>query len=364
MRHRVVAAVSSLLLLLGGLALLGVVTAAPASAATQVFPVPTSSAGLGRIATAPNGNLWFIETEANKLARLTPGGQIAEFGLFAEFDSTVAKDVDVAPDGTVWVLYNSGRYVAGVNDAGQAVRGPYNIGVYGREIRVAADGTPWITASDAGDDFIVRIVGNALQSSANSPACGDGLGRAADGSFWCRTPSGLTHLNGDASGGVAYPANDYAAYPYAIAAGPVGSIWFGRYFSGTFATSPDDGSVGYVDAGSGQVTAFDTGSRTAPADIVQGPDGNMWFTSIGAAKGIGHISPSGRGCALAAIGGYAPVSLTFGKDGAIYATDSANNVIIRTTTDQLQSTNVDPGEARSSWARRRGRSRPARSRSC
>jgi virginiamycin B lyase len=69
----------------------------------------------------------------------------------------------------------------------------------------------------------------------------------------------------------------------------------------------------------------------------------MWFTSIGAAAGIGHISAGGRG-ALTAIGGYEPESLTFAKDGAIFATDPTNNVIIRVTTDQLQRTNVDPGD--------------------
>ena len=77
---------------------------------------------------------------------------------------------------------------------------------------------------------------------------------------------------------------------------------------------------------------------------MQGPDGNMWFTSIGAAKGIGHIGPNGTGGALTAIGGYAPRSLTFGTDGFIYATDAANNVVIKVSRDQLQTTNVDPGE--------------------
>lgn len=343
MRHRLVSTLSTLLLAVSGLALLGVAAAPSASAATQVIPVPTSSAGLGRIVTAPNGNLWFIEREANKLARMTPSGQISEIALFAEFDSSDAKDVAVAPDGTVWVLYNSGRYVAGVNDAGQAVRGPYNIGVYGRQIRIATDGTPWITASDAGDDFVVRIVGDSAPISANSPSCGDSLGRAADGTMWCRSDSGLTRLNADASGGVAYPANNYAAYPYAIAAGPVGSIWFGRYFDGTIFTSPDDGEVGYLNAATGQVVAYNTGSRTAPADLVQGPDGNMWFTSIGAAKGIGRISPNGTNGVLTQPGGYEPRSLTFGTDGFIYATDAANNVVLKISPGDINATNVDPG---------------------
>jgi virginiamycin B lyase len=342
MPRRALALLASLTLALGLLAVAPGL-AAPASAATQVIPVPTSAAGLGRIVTAPDGAMWFIEKDANKVGRITPGGQITEFDLGARTtaDSTV-KDVAVAADGTVWVAYDSGWRVKAIDAAGQTVRGPYVFDYpYAEQIAIAGDGTPWVTMN-YDEDFVVRIVGDQALRSSNAPQCQEALARAVDGAMWCRTESGLTRLNGDASGGVTYPANNDAAYPYAIAAGPVGSIWFGRYFGGTMFTSPDDGEVGYLDAATGAVTAFNTGERTAPADLVPGPDGSMWFTSIGAAAGIGHISAQGRG-ALTAIGGYEPEHLTFAPDGAIFATDPTNNVILRLTTDQLQQTNVDPG---------------------
>lgn len=343
MRLGLVSRLSSLALVAAALALVPGI-GSPAAAGTTVFPVPTSSAGLGRIVTAPDGNMWFVEEDANKVGRITPSGQVTEYDLGTQTvpDSSV-KDVAVAPDGTIWVAYDSGWRVQAINSSGQTVRGPYLFASpYAEQIQVAADGTPWVTMS-YDEDFVVRIVGDQALRSTNSPECEDALGKAADGSMWCRQGAGLVHLNADASGGVTYPAGKFAAYPYAIAAGPVGSIWFGRYFSGTMFSSPDDGEVGYLDAGTSQITAFDTGSRTAPADLVQGPDGNMWFTSIGAAAGIGHVSPQGTG-ALTAIGGYEPESLTFAHDGSIFATDPTNNVIIRVTTDQLQQTNVDPGD--------------------
>lgn len=344
MRPRILIAASSLSVALGTLALVGVAGAPSASAATQIIPVPTSAAGLGRIVASPDGSVWFTERDANKVGKISPNGQVTEFAFPAEFPGTTTlKDLDVAPDGSVWVVYESGERVRHMSAAGVTIAdGEIGAYPYGEQVRVAPDGTAWITMS-YDQEFVIRIVGTTIYDDPNAPPCQDALGEAADGSMWCRTSSGLTHLNSTASGGVTYPANDYASYPYAIAAGPVGSIWFGRYFSGTFATSPDQGSVGYLDAASGAVTAFNTGSRTAPSDLVQGPDGNMWFTSIGAAKGIGHIGPTGKGGALTAIGGYAPRSLTFGTDGLIYATDAANNVIIRVSRDQLQTTNVDPG---------------------
>lgn len=345
MPRRLVASLTSVALATAGLGVVLAGAAPPASSATRIIPVPTSDAGLGRIVTAPDGTMWFTEEDANKVGKITPAGQITEFAFPAEFPgTTILKDLDVAPDGTIWVVYESGERVRHMNPDGSIIAdGQLDSSgyPYGEEVRVDRDGTAWITMS-YDEDYIVRIVGTSIYADPNAPGCEDSLGEAADGSMWCRQGDGLIHVNSTGSGGVRYPAGKYAAYPYAIAAGPVGSIWFGRYFSGTFATSPDDGEVGYLDAATARITAFNTGSRTAPADLVKGPDGNMWFTSIGAAAGIGHISRHGRG-ALTAIGGYEPTSLTFAKNGAIFATDATNNVILRVTTDQLQRTNVNPG---------------------
>ena len=44
----------------------------------SVVPVPTSNAGLGRITTAPDGSMWFVEENANKVGRITTAGQLQE----------------------------------------------------------------------------------------------------------------------------------------------------------------------------------------------------------------------------------------------------------------------------------------------
>ena len=108
-------------------------------------------------------------------------------------------------------------------------------------------------------------------------------------------------------------------------------------------TSPSHGSVGYLDAATGAMQIWSTGSRSAPQDLVEGPDDQMWFTNAGAAPGIGHVSASGVG-AVSSVGSYKPTSLTFGTDGAIWFTDATSNAIVRVTTDQLQTTNVDLGD--------------------
>lgn len=54
---------------------LPLIVAAPAHADVTVYPVPTSDAGLGRIVTAPNGDMWFVERDTNQIGRITPGGR-------------------------------------------------------------------------------------------------------------------------------------------------------------------------------------------------------------------------------------------------------------------------------------------------
>lgn len=351
------ALVAALALLLTPLSV--VLTSAPAQAAVTVFPVPTSAAGLGRITTAPDGSMWFLEQDANKVGRITASGQITEYALPA-VDSSVdgpAKGLDVGADGTVWVTTDYGDSVTRLAPSGQLLSSrpfppddPCVGGVcpYAGAIRVANDGVAWI-AMNYDRSFVARVTPNAdYFESANAPACDDVLGKAADGTIWCQNgaanaQNSITRLNADASGGTSYPLPADATYPNALAAGPVGSIWFTRSSTDGTLTLPSRGSVGYLDAATGATRIWQTGSRTAPEDLVKGPDNQMWFTNGGSQPAIGHISADGVG-AITAVGNYSPESLTFGPDGAIWFTDAKNNVIVRVTTDQLQTTTIDLGE--------------------
>lgn len=340
------ALVAALALLLTPLSV--VLTSAPAQAAVTVFPVPTSNAGLGRIVTAPDGTMWFVETDRNQIGRITPSGQITEFPLGPQtVEDTDVMDLDVGPDGKVWVVYDSGWKAVSYDPATGAVA-RYGLGSYpyGGAVRVGNDGRVFVTLNYDYSSVATKVPGpGGFVESANAPECEDVLGKAADGTMWCQG-GGLdtvVKINADASGGTTYPLPSDATYPNALAAGPVGSIWFTRSSSGTIFTSPNNGSVGYLDAATGATRIWQTGSRTAPQDLVKGPDNQMWFTNGGAAPGIGHISADGVG-AITAVGNYAPTSLTFGPDGAIWFTDAKNNVIVRVTTDQLQTTTIDLGD--------------------
>ncbi len=304
----------------------------------QVFPVPTSSAGLRRITTAPNGDMWFIETEKNKLGRITTSGAIDEFNLPYVTAGYTANDLDVDASGAVWVAYDYGTKVLRYHplDAGPATAWAVPTSL---SIRSGPDAV-WLAGSTAAPG-IRRIVGSPVPEDPNSPDCDGALGRGRDGLMWCGQFDRLVQINATGSGGVAYPLPADATYPYSVAAGPNGRIWFGRDDGGSWFTSPARGSVGWV-GDNNQVGTIRTGDRTAPRSLVTGPDGNVWFTSVGAAKGIGHVNAAGVG-AVVQVGNYEPTSLTYGADGAIWFTDEANNSIVRVGRENLWVTNVNVG---------------------
>ncbi|WP_141005823.1 virginiamycin B lyase family protein [Nocardioides humi] len=321
---------------------------------TVAYTVPSGSAGLSRITTAPNGDMWFVERNAQPhdsgyigiLGQIKPNGAITEWGLGAENQYSTVKDVDVAADGKVWVLYNSGRHVLGFYP-GQGGTGSTNVALdalpRGQQLRIGPDGvTPWITL---GYDThgIARVVNGSVQTSYN-PACENQISRGAQGTMWCTTDvqTNVKRISADGSSTQAYPLPADATYPYSIAAGPTGAIWFGRDNGCSTFCSPGNGSVGWFDLGNSGAHVIPVGSKVAPRALKLGPDGNIWFASIGITKAIGHVNAAGLG-AVTQVGSWQPRGLTFSNDGALWFTDDVNNSIVRVPLSALQTTNVDVG---------------------
>lgn len=315
---------------------------AASDAGFTAFPVPTSAAGLANIVTAPNGDMWFVEEDKNQIGVITPAGEITEFpvGDPAE-DTGQVIDLTVAQDGSIWVVYDQGRKImhGGTGMSPQV----YSLGAYpyGENVEMGPDGVPWVTMS-FDEDGLARVLPTGTSWHHNAPPCDGALARAHDGGMWCADGDKLVLSSSDASGGTTYPLPENATYPYSLAAGPTGSMWFARYFSTPF-TSASRGDVGWIDQATGATTIFNTGSRTGPYSLRAGPDGAMWFTNLGVGKGIGHVHPDGTG-AITKVGDYSPRFLTFDHQGFVWFTDEVNNSIVRVDPAELQVTDVEVGE--------------------
>ena len=93
----------------------------PSGAITE-FPVPTVNSGLVGITAGSDGNLWFTENARDVIGRITPAGDITEFRLP---DAGISPtDITAGPDGNLWFLENN-LYVSGVVHFGDKI---YKIG--------------------------------------------------------------------------------------------------------------------------------------------------------------------------------------------------------------------------------------------
>ncbi|SDE00684.1 hypothetical protein [Nocardioides lianchengensis] len=315
-----------------------------AAGVVRRFPVPTSTAGLGRIRTAPNGDMWFTMEDANKIGRITPAGRITEYTIEDRDDiGGGVPDLAVAADGTVWIIWDHGRRAFSFRPSTNQVTGNYSLGSYpyGKQVAIGPGQVPWITMS-YDDDGLARIVNGQAVWLQNAPPCDGAIAYGRDGAMWCQADDTLIRSNANASAGTTYPLPDGLADPYSLAAGPNGSVWFARYDTATWFTSADEGDVGWIDHRSGATRIIDTGDKTAPKSLTYGPDRKMWFTSVGRDHAIGHVDARGRG-ALVKVGNYEPEYLTFSRAGDVWFTDEKSNSIVQIARRHLQRTNVDPG---------------------
>jgi sugar lactone lactonase YvrE len=69
------------------------------------FAIPTANSGPQGITVGPDGNLWFVETSASKIAKVTTGGTITEYATTTA--NAGPYDIVSGPDGNLWFTENS-----------------------------------------------------------------------------------------------------------------------------------------------------------------------------------------------------------------------------------------------------------------
>ena len=80
------------------------------------FPLPTAAAGPRAIVAGPDGNLWFTESDAGKIGRITPDGSVVEYPL----PSAAAEPWRIAagPDGALWFTNRNSGSIGRVTTTG------------------------------------------------------------------------------------------------------------------------------------------------------------------------------------------------------------------------------------------------------
>src|SRR5262245_32552045 len=253
------------------------------------FPIPDAiSARPEGITRGPDGNLWFAETFADRIGRITPAGVVTQFSL--PFLSQ-PSEITAGPDGNLWFTEPGSSRIGRITPAGVITEFSAGITPNSRPAGITRgpDGNLWFTETQA--NKIGRI-----------------------------TPAGVIT---EFSAGIA-PGTQ----PILITAGPDGNLWFTQRPN----SNAISGAIGRITP-AGVITEFSAG--LSPGGLVNGittgPDGNLWFTEANFGV-IGRITPAGVITEAVAIVGGTPDEITTGPDGNLWFTEFSRSRIGRLTT--------------------------------
>jgi streptogramin lyase len=303
-------------------------TPAPTPPAVQKYPTLTASAGPASLTLGPDGNLWFVESLANKIGRITPSGVLAEFPVPTanSFPAGIAAGVD----GNVWFTEADGNKIGRITPAGAVTEfALHTTGALPAPIVLGGDGALWFAEAQYNNLAWISPFGDLAEYhlTASSNQAGGILAVAAgsDGSIW------FTENNADRVGRVNQsgqftefnlPTPD--AQPAGIALGPDGNFWF------TESQLNGNARIGRITP-SGVVTEYPiTTAQSTAVALVAGPDGALWFSwSTSTAGEIGRISATGTLTQFDLPAGMTAEALVFGADGALWFTDFNGSAIGR-----------------------------------
>jgi uncharacterized repeat protein (TIGR01451 family) len=283
------------------------------------YATPTAGSGPGGIVTGPDGNLWFTETNAAKVGRITPSGSITEFPLPSAGTPT---SIVVGSDGNLWFGDNSLPGIGRVTTAGVITMFPLPSTSGPADITAGPDGALWFADNKANQIGRITTAGAttffSIPTAGSSPA---GIVKGPDNNLW------FTEFQGGKIGRIT-TAGLITEFPLPtgigpglITNGPDGNLWF---------TDPLSSKVGKITT-AGAATMFPVPTGGTPVGIAAGPDGNLWFTDNGGGL-IERITLTGTVTTFTIpTSGSGPVVITRGPDNAMWFTENGAARIGRIT---------------------------------
>jgi streptogramin lyase len=311
--------------------------ASGSTTATVTFPDPhgtvtefslyTAGANPNGITVGPDGNIWFTETDANKIGVLVlPYGYVNEYTLPSP--ASDPSGIVAGPDGYLWFGELAFGRVGRITPSGSITEFPTPSGNGTYDFTVGPDGNIWFTETLGNNvcrivpltgvisEFVVPTQGSAPIDITAGP----------DGNIWFTegsankigriTPAGaITEL--------AVPT--ISGFPTGIAVGPDGNLWF---------TEQLKNKIGRVTPAGGFTEFSIPSPGSVPVFIAAGPDGNLWFTERSPLNLVGRITTAGAMThfEVPTPGGLSGnCSITAGPDGNVWFTEGSNNQIARLT---------------------------------
>jgi streptogramin lyase len=259
------------------------------SGAITEYLTPTVPSNPTEIAAGPDGNLWFTEDNRDngKVAKVTTAGAFTEYpiptyGSSYELTHVVAFGIVAGPDGNLWFTKDNAYGTAGAVDkvttAGAFTEYPIpTANSMPRGIAAGPDGNLWFIEFRGNNVAKMTTSGDITEyaiPTANSAP--QNIAAGPDGNLWFTEGTGNKVAKITTAGAITeYPVPTANSYPYSIAAGLDGNLWFTEYLANRVAKVTTSGAF----------TEYPTPTaNSSPYYIAAGPDGNIWFTEVTANK--------------------------------------------------------------------------------
>jgi virginiamycin B lyase len=257
----------------------------PPPSFTAQYPIPTKSSSPGGIALGSDGNLWFTEFAKSKIGQLDRAGQISETVTPSVKAGPLGIATGSGPNLNLWFTEYNVAKIGQITTSGP----PFveydipNTASRPFAITLGSDGHMWFT--DRGTDSIWQI-----KSIKRKP-------------FVIFTQFKLTGH----------------AQPGAITTGGDGALWF---------TEAGTDSIGRLPVSGSPLTEYRIPTPDAqPAGITASTDNAMWFTERHAKK-LGRMSLNGNVTAEYLMNNAdTPDQIVQGVDGNFYFTDTLGNKV-------------------------------------
>jgi streptogramin lyase len=297
-----------------------VALAAPAAAAPKVdgeFAIPGGVGTDNFIAQGPDGNMWVTTQNGNKVARITPAGDVQEFDSIQS-----GYGIAAGPDGNLWVSTDAG--VVKIPPANPAGATAFDVGLQsGRGIVAGPDGRMWV----AGTDELISFdptdpTGTKDENPVPDGLAAKGMAVGSDGLLWIADNNGRVIS--------ATPTLTPTFVPYDIrinnaggaqdvAGGPNGQVAYAAP-----QTSPQ--TVGRITSG-GTALKTNLPNGSDPFGVTFAPDGAYWFAFFQANKLL-RMTPGGQTSDLTGFSAAAgPRKIATGPDDTLWVTlDNAEKV--------------------------------------
>jgi virginiamycin B lyase len=261
------------------------------------FPAPAG--GSDGIAAGPDGALWFTEGGANKIGRMTMSGAVSEFPTLSTTSNPVGLPnssanpfgITAGPDGALWFTESLADKIGRITTAGIVSEFPLP------HIQTVHDNPEGITKGPDGALWFTEALGQRIGridptthaiTEFPPPTTGAGpvgltsIVSGPEGALWFTSNAEIDRITTAGATTKFSVPNASTAGGEIVTAGSDGALWF---------TESQAKKIGRMTS-AGSVTEFalpTAGDLGSPSGITAGPDGAIWFTE-GRANRIGRVA--------------------------------------------------------------------------